>query len=473
LRLENRQQRERSDGVRREAKRFRFRLGLLLAGRGALAGAVAGAWGAGLLLLAGRLAGDHGSSAARLLFLLGIIGLSALIAAALATRRAPAASACLAALDAASVAGGLVMCNSMNGAEAWPTAVSRLPAVGWHGRRAAGSLTLALLFCLPTALLPERFFTGLVPAPSPTVESLVEQVAARVAQAETEALLPEPVIAALSNQLARIGESGDAADPARTLEALDHIAEELSRSSAAQAEALADEQAALQAAMALAEYAGSCFDEFAGSGAASAAARALAEYFKQAPLPAALSSNLLAACTGANGLNAASLARLASLLREAGASNEARLMRLSELKLVDASACRGGSCTNGQACAAALARLLEENDPAADAAACLAALCGMPGAGGVSRGRGDAPLTWTDPTTREAVAFKEETLTPASLPAADQTRLEGVSAAAPDVPGHAAATTAGALGETAPPQGSAPQAPILPRHRETVARFFE
>ena len=442
-------------GVWCQAQTFRRRLRLVLAGQGAAAGASLGAWATGLLILAGRLIDVPASPAHRLLFLLGCSGLAACVAGAAATRKTPARAACLAALDASSAAGGRIMCLGMPGADAWPAAVSRLPAVCWRGQRAWMHLALALVFALPAALLPARFFTGLVPVPAPTVDALVEQIAERVKQAEAEALLPEPVIATLSNQLAQIGQSGDAADPARTLEALDHIEEELSRTAAAQAEALAEEQTALQAAMAFGWQMAERLDALAESGAASEAAQALAEYFAQAPLPDALSSNLMALCAGTNGLNAANLARIASLLREAGAWNEARLVRLSGLKFVDASLCRAGSCTNAQACAAALALLREGNDPAADAAVRLAALCAGPGAGGVSRGRGDAPLTWADPAMREHVAFKEETLTPAGLPAVDQARLEGVSAAAPDVPAQAAATAVCSAEGSAIPTSSA------------------
>jgi hypothetical protein len=59
------------------------------------------------------------------------------------------------------------------------------------------------------------------------------------------------------------------------------------------------------------------------------------------------------------------------------------------------------------------------------------------------------------------------------MPDADQARLEGLSAAAPEVAAAPAATGAGALAHAAPARGAAPQAPVLPRHREAVGRFFE
>ena len=204
----------------------------------------------------------------------------------------------------------------------------------------------------------------------------------------------------------------------------------------------------------------------------------MAQYLASAPIPATLASNLLAAALAPGGLSPESLRDLAGLLREAGALNESRLARLGDLKLGEASTSprsSSGSCTNAAACAGALARLLDADGPAAEAAASLSALCaapGAPGAGGVSRGRGDAALTWTDPSTTENAAFKKESLA-SRMPSADQARLEGLSIAAPDVSAAPTATGAGALAHAAAARGAAPQAPVLPRHREAVERFFE
>ena len=462
--------------ISRQARCFRDRLRLRLAGRGALTCGAAGAWGAGLLMLAGRLAGQHGSVAERLLFLFAIAGIVALAGGALAARRSPPLAAILAAIDAANSAGGLVMCAGTDGASAWPVTVNRLPGIVWNASRATGGLALAMLFGLTTLLLPARFFAGTTRPATQGLGALVGELAERVSQAESENLLPEPLVAALSNQLERIEAGGDAADPARTLEALDHIEEELSKSADAQAEKLAAEQTALQATLALAEQMASSLDAAPPTDAqANAAAEAFSQLLAQAPLAPALASNLLAVVAGTNGLTTASLEQLAAQLREAGMCREAQLKRLGELRLVDASACRGGgSCTNAQACAAALTQMIEGSGPDAEAAACLAALCNTPGAGGLSRGRGDAPLTWTDPASREGAGFKDESLTTTRMPAADQARLEGLSAVAPEVADTPAPATSGALLETAAPaSGGSPQAPILPRHRETVTRFFK
>ena len=465
------------DVVGHEARRFRNRLRQALLEREVLAGASVGVWSAGLLILTARLAGLQGTFALRVSFLAATTGLAALVAAVVALCRTPPISVCLAALDAASAAGGLVMSAGLPGAEAWDARITEHPQIACRHRSATAMLVLALLFGLPATILPQHYFGRAARESVAGMTPLVEKLSNLVVQAESEELLPEPVYTALSNQLARVEAEGDAADPAHTLEALDHIAEELSRFSAVQAESLASEQSALQAALALAEGMATIMDENMGLDAqiAENAAQVLAQFLSLAPLSPTLSSNLMSAAAGStNGLNAATMEELARMIREAGAGNELRLARLGELRLVDLQACRGsGSCTNAQDCAAALARLIDENGPASEAAACLASLCNFPGAGDVSRGRGDAPLTWTDPSSSQDAVFRELTLSTDRLPALEQSRLEGVSAAAPQVEPTPAAITAGALNGAPPAQGGIQQAPILPRHRETVKRFFE
>jgi hypothetical protein len=208
--------------------------------------------------------------------------------------------------------------------------------------------------------------------------------------------------------------------------------------------------------------------------------QALEQFLASANLNSALASNLLATIQQAGSLSPATLQELAKLMKEAGAMNEGKLMKLSEMQLVELKEGEGsegegsGSCTNAAACAAALSEMLGKEGQAAEAAACLVAMAAgtTPGSGGVSRGRGDAMLTWTDPSTKENVTFKEEVLRPGRRPDPKQARLEGVSAAAPEVSSTAAAVSSGALATESSAHGATPQAIILPRHKEAVKRFF-
>ena len=122
-----------------------------------------------------------------------------------------------------------------------------------------------------------------------------------------------------------------------------------------------------------------------------------------------------------------------------------------------------------------LQRFLKENG----GKACLAdlkSLCKTGGRGGITRGPGEAPLTWGKPGSQEQVKFKEEVLPPGQLAS-----LKGSPTNLPsDKPAHLSSTTSPAL----PPRrgrlrgadagsGSANTENVLPRHRAAVERYFE
>lgn len=460
--------------IQAEPRRFRRRITCALARRGATSGALGGLLAAGVLGLAARLLDVAIPPGGLGLAMAGVAGASAAVAAAVSARGAPSLERCVAALDAAAGGGGLLMSAELAGAEAWSLPRVAAPRVAWRGGRLAAGAALAGVFCAAVALLPREVFVRARPERL-AIASLVEEQAARAAQLEEQQLLPPQVASALSNELARLDKTGDASDPARVLEALDHISEELRRSAQERAEALSDERADLQAAQALADMLSEALAQGKGASPANPlgkADEALAQFLAAARLAPSAMSNLLSLASAPGGLTPAALRELSERLKRADALSAEQLAKLSALRLVDASSCRGGSCTNGASCGEALARLLSEDRPASDAAQALVAMCSQPGSGGVSRGRGDAMLTWTDPSTRENASFKEQALKPGRMPGLDESRLEGLSASAPEVPEAAAGGSPGALGAAGAARGSSPQAVILPRHREAVKRFF-
>lgn len=450
---------------------MRRRLATALAQRGAILGVQIGLWLAGLLLLGCRLTDLDTTALLHLALIAGLALIAAATGSLVAQRRTPTVDQCLPLLDASSRAGGVMMVRHLPGAAAWQTPQALQPEVGYRPRRALALAAAALLFALPVALLPQRYFKPPTLPVREGVAAMTEKLQERVALAEAEELLPEPLLAAITNQLAQLTTSGDAVDPARTLEALDHIDSELSRQSAGLAEALQNEQITLQASLALTEQLSAALNSgLLSESQATAAMEAVAQFLAGATLPAGLASNLLTLTTSELTADAATLEQLARLMRSAGLDQEARLLRLSELKLIDPSSLcqQGGSCTNSANCDAALAALM--NSETANEA--LALLCSLPGMGGVSRGPGAAPITWTTPSSREGVAFHDATLDPTHLPDYDKSRLEGLSATAPEVSDRPESTTPGALTTTATAGSSVTEPILLPRHRETVKRFF-
>jgi hypothetical protein len=94
------------------------------------------------------------------------------------------------------------------------------------------------------------------------------------------------------------------------------------------------------------------------------------------------------------------------------------------------------------------------------------------GKGGVDRGRGDAPMTWTEGSDEKNAKFKEKALPPGSVAGLQDSQMVGLSAAAPEVQkGNLAAH--GALNNAATGGGSAYTQTILPRHKGAVKRYFE
>ncbi len=98
---------------------------------------------------------------------------------------------------------------------------------------------------------------------------------------------------------------------------------------------------------------------------------------------------------------------------------------------------------------------------------------GKPGRGGLNRGRGDAPMTWKDPSSEEGSKFEEQTLPPASLAAIRDSQVVGASVGAPTLDDGGGASSGGALAGAAAGGGSANTQVILPEHRGSVQRYFE
>lgn len=153
---------------------------------------------------------------------------------------------------------------------------------------------------------------------------------------------------------------------------------------------------------------------------------------------------------------------------------------------VDVPPCDAGQCS-GRACKVARAvrmnqlamlqrlaqagmidpsRIAQFQDAAANAGN------GAPGSGGITRGRGDADLTWQNPRNTDNASIQSHTLPPATLAAMKDSQQIGLSAGAPQQE-ETESSTGGALDTTAAGGGEANTAVILPAHRAVVERYFQ
>lgn len=93
-----------------------------------------------------------------------------------------------------------------------------------------------------------------------------------------------------------------------------------------------------------------------------------------------------------------------------------------------------------------------------------------PGSGGISRGRGDAELTWGEESPGRTDQFEARALDPARSLDLEHSTLLGVGAGAPNVAPEAEAAGAGEI--QASTGSNAWRRRLAPRHREAVKDFF-
>jgi hypothetical protein len=150
---------------------------------------------------------------------------------------------------------------------------------------------------------------------------------------------------------------------------------------------------------------------------------------------------------------------------------EGESKKLSELR----SKCKGGKCQGCAECEAGCT-CSGPTDVACTCPNCPNAggqgTGGMPGSGGISRGRGDADLTWGDESTLENTKFKESVLPPGML---DKPRDEvvGVTIAAPETDVAGSAPRSAARAATAASGDETWKGTVRPRHRSVVKRYFD
>ncbi|MGE5193375.1 MAG: hypothetical protein ACM3U2_12850 [Deltaproteobacteria bacterium] len=122
------------------------------------------------------------------------------------------------------------------------------------------------------------------------------------------------------------------------------------------------------------------------------------------------------------------------------------------------SGCKGGQCDG------------EENDEEGNCSG--NANCNRPGRGGVTRGRGDAELTWGDESDKQGTKFKEVVL-PRGMLDQPKDEIVAIQKSAPiEEPGGDAPRAGGRADEAAAGQATWNRK-LNPRHRNAVRKYFD
>jgi hypothetical protein len=405
-----------------------------------------------------------GFAAIPLVLVLGVV---------LGRRQVPPASSVCALLDRASGAGGLLLAAAERDLDGWAAALPPVAdvRVHWRGGRAWTFLTAGVAFLTIALLFPEKL-VSLRPGHGLEIGSDVARLSEQLEALKETGVLDPARVESLEEKLKSLKDTASGENPAKTLEALDHLQDVAKRAAQEAAEAGTQKTEKLAQAETLAEG----LNKAAGEIDAKLQAEALGELARLSEKAAAEDKNLdstldpEALKSFKNGaLNKEQLKKLADALRGARKDILRTMEKLHKARLIDAETlakCEScGKCNSEDMCNG-----LKEGNKSVRA---LCKECQRPGRGGLNEGPGAAELTWGDPTSDEGAKFKEQALPPAALAGLKESRMIGVGKAPPTPAKGGAPSQSGALANAATGAGSAHTEAVLPRHRAAVERYFE
>lgn len=439
----------------------------------ALSAAWAFVWGTTVLVL--RVAGQVD----RLPLLWGLLGLvpAAIVAGVMAYRRRPKTEAVRALLDGRNRCGGLLMAGGEQPLGEWSGRVGAVtaPKLRWRQGRTVVIALAGAAFLLGSFLVPERFTTAAEATPL-DISDDVQELAEQIAVLEEESIFEEQQATELKEKLEQVHRDATGKDPVKTWEALDHLGKQVSDAAKESVESAMRQTEQITEAQALAEALDQDGDQLSPDQFAEAM-EALQQLVQQAAAESDLFSEALAmqfdGALANSALTPQQLKKLAESMQLTKEQLREMLSKLNEARLCDASKlaqcdklglystlslCEGmGNCMNQKYSALNAFRM-----------------CYKPGNGGISRGRGDAPLTWNMlASSEDGVKYKEQVLPPGQLSALKDTQIVGLGVGAPQLETGAGPSTGGALTNASAGGGSAVNQTVLPRHRAAVQRYFD
>jgi hypothetical protein len=346
-----------------------------------------------------------------------------------------------------------------------------MPRLQWRGRRSLGFLGVALAYVALAFLLPAR---SLAITETPLdITRPAERLTEQVRVLKEEKILDAERAETMKQKIDELRSQSTGKDPAKTLEAIDHLndvvrqaAKQAAEDKARQANQLGKIQAAAEA---LQKSAPTLNPQESADLMKELAAMAQKAAAENEALQGELGEELAQALKEGK-LSPEQLKKLAEAAKSSKGSLSKSAKKLHDAKLIDADqlkACEGGKCD-----AEGLAKYLAKNGNKS----LKEGLAKQPqeGNGGISDdGPGDTPLNFGDRSSADGTKFKEEALPPADLAALKESQLSGVSKAPPKPDQNGGSPQAGGLTGATTGGGSANAAPVLPQHRGAVDRYFD
>lgn len=324
-----------------------------------------------------------------------------------ALSRAPTRAKCLALVEDASHAGGLVLAENLPGADKWPRPETVAPEIPSTWRRALPAALVSLVALAAVSAAPDGWFAAGTRQPALSFPDVTAEIKNEIEELKEEEALDDEELEALKEELERIEKTADPSAPGETLDAIDAVREKLA---------------------------------------------ALLDIDKQAAkklLPKHSSFPSLASSPD-------SAEQLKKMLEESSAGkcpNCGKTLGEGEGE------CNGKCCGDGDGDGDGNG----DGDGDGD----------KPGSGGVSRGRGDAPLRFDKEAELGNSKLKDVAEKAELSDKASETKIgESISEENPaDNAPHAAPGARRGIGGRN--SGTSSGQTVLPRHRGTVKRFFE
>jgi len=429
-------------------------------------------------------------SVAPLTLLWGFAGVVPVVALAVINgwRRLPTLKSLHALVDSRSQCGGFLVAADEQDLGDWRKRVpaARALQVTWRNvGRAWVFLGAALVYAAFALLLPERVVDAHFQQKL-QISKETDKIGERIDLLKEEKLIEEDRAAELQKQLDQIKDEASGRNPDKTFQALDHLLDMMKRTANDAGEKGVRDTERLAKAESLAEAM-----QKAGDIDSKVKAEAMSELkrlLEQSELENAVADALeklgLQRELDTGSLTPEQMKKLAELMKGSKKDIEEMLKKLANAELVDAEFLKQcekcGKC-NGDL----LAKLLGgkgdkegEGDGDTDGDGVLSvkemlALCQKPGRGGVSRGRGDAALTYGDESNEQGMKFKEEVIPPGSLASLKDAKLLAISRSTPRTEKDGAGSTGGALNNSTTGGGAGVSNVLLPQHRGVVQRYFE
>jgi hypothetical protein len=431
-------------------------------------------WGIAVLILRAA------AGVERLPLLWGLLGIAGCVAAAivLARRRLPTLGAVRALLDEQSGCGGLLMAGVERDLGGWRQKMPALtqPRVHWDGQRSWTLLFIAAGFVLVCFLVPQKL-ADLSSGSPLAIENEVTRLVEQIALLKAEAILDPERADTLKEKLAELSERSSGKDPAKTLEALDHLRDLAGKTAREAAEKRTRQSERLGEAEAMTEL----LRKGAGLLAPKLRKETLGELanlldksgldVKQ--LAKHVDPQLMKAVADKM-LDPEQLKKLAEALRDSKLDLSRQVEKMRKAGLIDADLlekCRKAGAFDSDALQA-FVKVNKGKPSLAD----LKRWCKTGGRGGIEKGSGKSALTWRKPISEDGFKFKEEILPPGGLASLQSTQTNSPANKPPQLVIHdqpPGPTASGALRGATAGSGSANTDVLLPRHRAAVERYFE